>query len=835
MRKTGVWQRFLVVSFAMLCAWDLPGQTGSPTPLGARNPFQVYLRSPILSGDPTAPTPSADDNDTSIATTAYVQTELIDYALLASPTFTGDPKAPTAAYSDNDTSIATTAFVMNQLGLGISPPAAPLSPASAASLTAGDGLAESTYLTQSDAWRSRLVVSWSAVSFARPIRYRVTLQRGAGTTYQVADVSASPVTIDPVDDLVQYTINVYAYDVLTGTPGTAITGVITTSGITGTPPDVASAGVTFDINSGVSPAVLNGVTIYWPAPESSPGVEYTSVREYEVYSGSTLVTTVPKNARPTVGTPLDVRSIATFTSAYDGSYSAGFSATIKVVSAAGVRSTGYLALAASSASAGSAGTKASAYIQQGAPSAVQLSATAASNIDVPLVNGPGPIAVTVASGTGATWHGALALVGANGTFINKTGGALIVKHESATDLTAANRIVCPKSADLTIPDGGVFWMIYDSHASTNRWRAFASTDWSAATSTPTTLAGYGIAENSAGLAGAISDETGTGVVVLATSPALAGDPTAPTPAGADNDTSLATTAYVQTELTAKAPLASPALTGDPTAPTPAANDNDTSIATTAYAQSEFVELSGNETMTGPLDVTGDSLAYHYQASSSDQGGNIKLRNTDTTITSGNFLGSLRFVTEDTDVGPSETVANMNVQASGTFSSTSPPASWNFDILNGAGSDRVLVLTKDGATLEHGLSTYDRTTADGIWTTYSFNAANFTASTGDWTVADADEVFARYTLVGKTMTVAFEFRTTTVSATPAELRFTIPGSKTAATANASAVYCSDNGTWVPCLAEVDAAATVITFTDQSGAWAAATDTTAVVGQITFEIQ
>lgn len=35
------------------------------------------------------------------------------YAPLASPTFTGDPKAPTPAPADNDTSIATTAFVQN--------------------------------------------------------------------------------------------------------------------------------------------------------------------------------------------------------------------------------------------------------------------------------------------------------------------------------------------------------------------------------------------------------------------------------------------------------------------------------------------------------------------------------------------------------------------------------------------------------------------------------------------------------------------------------------------------------------------------------------------------
>lgn len=39
-------------------------------------------------------------------------------APLASPTFTGDPQAPTPALSDNDTSIATTAFVRNEFGNG---------------------------------------------------------------------------------------------------------------------------------------------------------------------------------------------------------------------------------------------------------------------------------------------------------------------------------------------------------------------------------------------------------------------------------------------------------------------------------------------------------------------------------------------------------------------------------------------------------------------------------------------------------------------------------------------------------------------------------------------
>ena len=54
------------------------------------------------------------------------------------------------------------------------------------------------------------------------------------------------------------------------------------------------------------------------------------------------------------------------------------------------------------------------------------------------------------------------------------------------------------------------------------------------------------ATTSAQLAGVISNETGTGAVVLATDPALAGNPTAPTAAVDDNDTSIATTAFVQT-------------------------------------------------------------------------------------------------------------------------------------------------------------------------------------------------------------------------------------------------------------------------------------------------
>jgi hypothetical protein len=59
----------------------------------------------VFTGNPTAPTPAPADNDTTLATTAFVQ------AQKDSPVFTGNPTAPTPATTDDDTTIATTAFV----------------------------------------------------------------------------------------------------------------------------------------------------------------------------------------------------------------------------------------------------------------------------------------------------------------------------------------------------------------------------------------------------------------------------------------------------------------------------------------------------------------------------------------------------------------------------------------------------------------------------------------------------------------------------------------------------------------------------------------------------
>ena len=83
---------------------DLSGVSGSIA-------LKADIASPTFTGDPKAPTPAPGDNDTSIATTAFVTAADNLKANLASPVFTGNPTAPNPPGGDNDASIATTAFI----------------------------------------------------------------------------------------------------------------------------------------------------------------------------------------------------------------------------------------------------------------------------------------------------------------------------------------------------------------------------------------------------------------------------------------------------------------------------------------------------------------------------------------------------------------------------------------------------------------------------------------------------------------------------------------------------------------------------------------------------
>lgn len=83
-----------------------------------------------------------------------------------------------------------------------------------------------------------------------------------------------------------------------------------------------------------------------------------------------------------------------------------------------------------------------------------------------------------------------------------------------------------------------------------------------------------------------------------------------------NTTTAAIKTEVEAEVNGLAPLASPVFTGNPTAPTPATADNDTSIATTAMvqarvAQAEALRWSGSMVMLNDTGITGTPTAVDF--------------------------------------------------------------------------------------------------------------------------------------------------------------------------------------------------------------------------------
>ena len=140
--------------------------------------------------------------------------------------------------------------------------------------------------------------------------------------------------------------------------------------------------------------------------------------------------------------------------------------------------------------------------------------------------------------------------------------------------------------------GTVRW---DSTA--NRWKKWNGSSWAelAATYALTALSTTG----NATIGGTLSV---TGSTALAAA-------TATTPATADNNTNVATTAFVKAQN--YAPLASPTLTGTPAAPTATTGTNTTQIATTAFVNAEIANdalLLAGGTMTGAITLSGDPTA-----------------------------------------------------------------------------------------------------------------------------------------------------------------------------------------------------------------------------------
>lgn len=154
--------------------------------------------------------------------------------------------------------------------------------------------------------------------------------------------------------------------------------------------------------------------------------------------------------------------------------------------------------------------------------------------------------------------------------------------------------------------------------------------------------------------------------------------------------------------------------------------------------------------------------------------------------------------------------------------------------------RTLSLNAGGGVVAHGgaLTERLRTTPMGEWITVAFVAGSFTASAGAWTVIAANQITFAYTLVGKTITVAFRFDSTNVTAAPLQLLVAIPGGFVAAKAMNTIFQAGDAGVFAAGNVFVTAGGTTISFQSNAGGagWTlTAGSNTFVRGMITFEIQ
>lgn len=190
----------------------------------------------------------------------------------------------------------------------------------------------------------------------------------------------------------------------------------------------------------------------------------------------------------------------------------------------------------------------------------------------------GTLAFTLNSGANAysfpTTHGTTGqglTYNSSGNLVNTTLAAGTVTSVSGT----ANRITSTGGATPVIDISSTFEALLGKVA--NPLSQFAAT-------------------TSAQLAGIISDETGTGALVFANSPAFAGTPTAPTPTAGDNSTKIATTAFVQNALSSFDSKASVAYASTSALPANTYNNGTSGVGAT---------LTGNS--NGPLIIDGVTI------------------------------------------------------------------------------------------------------------------------------------------------------------------------------------------------------------------------------------
>lgn len=119
---------------------------------------------------------------------------------------------------------------------------------------------------------------------------------------------------------------------------------------------------------------------------------------------------------------------------------------------------------------------------------------------------------------------------------------------------------------------------------------------------------------------------------------------------------------------------------------------------------------------------------------------------------------------------------------------------------------------------------------------TYNAADYTASTGTWTVDSGDVINVSYYLNGVQLTCNVVVNSTSVSASPASLRRAVPGGYFA-TSNAPLLFFLGNPGGVFGLCQIQISGNLLLFYSSistAGTWSPSTNSTSVGGTFFFEI-
>ena len=130
-------------------AWTSLGYSSLPV-------ASAPLASPTFTGVPAAPTAAANTNTTQLATTAFVMTEVGDYAPLASPTFTGTVVIPDLTVNGTTTTINSTTLTVDDKNIELGSVATPSDTTADGGGITLKGATDKTFnwVNSTDAWTS---------------------------------------------------------------------------------------------------------------------------------------------------------------------------------------------------------------------------------------------------------------------------------------------------------------------------------------------------------------------------------------------------------------------------------------------------------------------------------------------------------------------------------------------------------------------------------------------------------------------------------------------------------------------------------------------------------